>query len=320
MIDKIGSNVAFAADRLRAGKVVAIPTETVYGLAAHALQPESVARIFAVKQRPTFDPLIVHLATSTDLDKYARAVPEQARQLAAAFWPGPLTLVVPKKDLIPELVTAGLPTVGLRVPDHRLTLELLAQLDFPLAAPSANPFGYISPTTARHVYDQLGEQVDYILDGGPCTVGLESTIVGFPAGEPVLYRLGGIALEKLEAVIGKVHLQLNVSSNPQAPGQLTTHYAPRKPLLLGDIATLAKGKDLSKWAVISFQDAYAHLGAGKVVVLSEEGHLEEAAARLFQSLRSLDQWEGEGILAEPFPNEGLGRAINDRLQRAATRS
>ncbi len=320
MIDKIGSNVAFAADRLRAGKVVAIPTETVYGLAANALHPESVARIFAIKQRPAFDPLIVHLAASADLEKYAQSVPEKARQLAAAFWPGPLTLVLPKKDLIPELVTAGLPTVGLRLPNHKLTLELLAQLDFPLAAPSANPFGYISPTTARHVYDQLGEQVDYILDGGPCTVGLESTIVGFPAGEPVLYRLGGIALEKLEAVIGKVHLQLNVSSNPQAPGQLTTHYAPRKPLLLGDIATLAKGKDLSKWAIISFRDAYAQLGAGKVVVLSEDGHLEEAAARLFQVLRSLDQWEGEGILAEPFPEEGLGRAINDRLQRAATHS
>lgn len=319
MIDKIGSNVAFAASRLSGGKVVAIPTETVYGLAANALEPKAVARIFSIKQRPSFDPLIVHIKAMEEVERYAATFPEKAKILAEALWPGPLTLVLPKREVIPDIITAGLPTVGLRIPRHPLTQELLQQLDFPLAAPSANPFGYISPTTAHHVYDQLGEQVDYILDGGPCQVGLESTIIGFEAEEPVLYRLGGIALEALEKVVGKIRIQVNVSSNPQAPGQLKTHYAPRKPLLRGNIRDLAAGKDLSKWAILSFQDAYTDLEAGKVVLLSETGSVEEAAAQLFKALRALDNWEGEGILAEEFPNEGLGRAINDRLLRAATR-
>jgi len=319
MIDKIGSNVAFAVSRLAAGKVVAIPTETVYGLAANALDPKAVARIFTIKQRPSFDPLIVHIKAIEEVERYAAIFPDKAKTLAEAIWPGPLTLVLPKKEVIPDIVTAGLPTVGLRIPRHPLSQELLQRLDFPLAAPSANPFGYISPTTAHHVYDQLGEQVDYILDGGSCQVGLESTIIGFEAEEPVLYRLGGIALETLEKVVGKILIQINVSSNPQAPGQLKTHYAPRKPLLRGNIRAMAAGKDLSKWAILSFQDAYTDLEAGKVILLSESGSFEEAAAQLFQALRTLDNWEGEGILAEEFPNKGLGRAINDRLLRAATR-
>lgn len=319
MVDKIGTNVAFAADRLSAGKVVAIPTETVYGLAANALQPETVAHIFTIKQRPSFDPLIVHIAAIGEVDTYAAAFPQKALQLAEAFWPGPLTLVLPKKPIIPDIVSAGLPTVGLRMPKHPLTQALLQSIAFPLAAPSANPFGYISPTTAQHVYDQLGERVDYILDGGSCTVGLESTIIGFINEEPVLYRLGGIALEALERVVGPITLQLNVSSNPQAPGQLKTHYAPRKPLFVGDIPTLAIGKDLSKWAILSFRKAYADLSPGKAIILSPTGNLEEAAAKLFESLRMLDQWNGDGILAEHFPDKALGRAINDRLRRAAQR-
>lgn len=319
MVDKIGSNVAFAASRLRAGKVVAIPTETVYGLAANALVSASVARIFSIKQRPFFDPLIVHVKSMDEVTRYASHFPPKARLLASSFWPGPLTLVLPKRDVVPDIVTAGLPTLGLRMPRHPLTLDLLQSIDFPLAAPSANPFGYISPTTAHHVYDQLGEQVDYILDGGSCTIGLESTIIGFPADEPVLYRLGGLSLEVLEQTIGPIRVVLNVSSDPVAPGQLTTHYAPRKPLLLGDIQQLARGRNLQEWAILSFRDPYPDLQAKVVHVLSATGDPEEAATKLFSVLRSLDQADVKGILAERLPEQGLGRAINDRLQRAATR-
>lgn len=320
MAPNLGADIGRAARILEAGGVVAIPTETVYGLAANALNPNAVARIFTIKKRPSFDPLIVHIGHKERVHHYATTFPEPAQALATAFWPGSLTLIVEKKPVIPDIVSAGLSTVGLRMPRHPLTLRLLQSLDFPLAAPSANPFGYISPTTARHVYDQLGAQIDYILDGGPCQVGLESTIVGFPEGEPVVYRLGGIAVEQLEEVVGRVKVQLNVSSNPQAPGQLKTHYAPKKPLWLGNIEEMAKKIDVSEWALLSFQTDYTYLGAKMNIRLSSDGLLEEAATRLFAVLRSLDEAPVQGILAERLPDEGLGRAINDRLERAAARS
>ncbi|WP_405512000.1 L-threonylcarbamoyladenylate synthase [Spirosoma sp. KNUC1025] len=187
---QIGTDRQIAKQLLEAGNVVSIPTETVYGLAANALNPDAVLTIFRVKNRPTFDPLIVHTDSLEKLDRFVSTIPESARDLASTYWPGPLTLLLPKKAIIPDLVTAGLPTVGIRIPNHPLTLALLNSLDFPLAAPSANPFGYISPTTAQHVADQLGLQVPYILDGGPATIGIESTIVGFDGNKPTVFRLG----------------------------------------------------------------------------------------------------------------------------------
>lgn len=312
-----GADPSAAAQWLLAGECVGIPTETVYGLAANALEPAAVVKIFEVKNRPAFDPLIVHVPDAAAAERYAADFPPPLRELARRFWPGPLTLLLPKRDVIPDLVTSGLPRVGLRAPAHPLTQALLRELPFPLAAPSANPFGYISPTEARHVYDQLHGKIPYILDGGPCRIGLESTIVGFDDGQVSVYRTGGLALEAIENVVGPVRIALNQSSNPAAPGMLKSHYAPRKLLILGDIdenLSLYSGK---KIGILAFQEKRP-LPAGTLeIVLSATGNLAEAAQRLFAALRTLDQSDVEVILAERAPEEGLGRAINDRLTRAA---
>ena len=312
----IGGDIAAAANCLRKGDLVGIPTETVYGLAANALNPEAVASIFTAKNRPFFDPLIVHLHAEKEVSRYVSHYPEKARILAKAFWPGPLTLVLPKNDIIPDLVTAGQDTVGIRVPSHPVCLSLLQSLDFPLAAPSANPFGYVSPTTAQHVADQLGEKVCYILDGGPCEVGVESTIVGFVDDEPILYRLGGISVEAIEAIVGKVNEQLHSGSNPSAPGQLDAHYSPGCKVIISDILP----ENLpAKTALLRFKSILPGFPAEHQFVLSNNGSLEEAAVHLFALLRQLDGMGYGLIVAERLPNTGLGRAINDRLTRAAAK-
>lgn len=320
----IGTDISAAAHWLMQGACVAIPTETVYGLAANALDPKTVARIFDVKNRPTFDPLIVHVPDLAAVDRYARECPAALRRLAEACWPGPLTLLLPKRANIPDLVTAGLPRVALRAPAHPATQALLHSLPFPLAAPSANPFGYISPTTARHVYDQLQGKIPYILDGGPCPVGVESTIVGEEDGQLVVYRLGGLALEAITGLVGPVQMRLNQSSNPAAPGMLTAHYAPRKPLVLiqpGQPVPQHRRQVGQKIGALVFQNRgqtwMQALPGSQIVVLSESGDLSEAAQRLFAALRQLDQADIDVIWAEACPEEGLGRAINDRLRRAA---
>jgi L-threonylcarbamoyladenylate synthase len=311
----IGKDIAYAKRALEGGGLVAIPTETVYGLAANALDVKAVTKIFIAKKRPYFDPLIVHVASASEVSKYAATIPAVAAELMKRFWPGPLTLLLPKKELVPDLVTSGLDRVGLRCPDHALTLELLNSLSFPLAAPSANPFGYISPTLAQHVQDQLGDEVDYILDGGACVVGLESTIVGFENDQPVIYRVGGLSVEQIETVTGKAEVKLS-TSNPQAPGQLISHYAPRKPLVVGDIDALLKQHAGKKVAVLSFRHSFSSENIIKQLVLAPSGNVEEAAQHLFAYMRMLDASEAEIILAAPAPEEGLGRAINDRLKRA----
>ena len=235
-----GTDLVYAAELLKAGRLVAIPTETVYGLAGNAFDTVAVSDIFAVKHRPTFDPLIVHTWCLERMQALVGDFPPDAQRLAVDFLPGPLTLLLPKAEAIPDIVTAGSPLVAVRIPRHPLTLRLLEMLDFPLAAPSANPFGYISPTTAAHVERQLGDKIPYILDGGPCTVGLESTIVGFVDGRPVIYRKGGVSVEAIEAVVGKVAVRPHSSSNPLAPGMLKSHYAPHTPILLGDISAILK--------------------------------------------------------------------------------
>jgi L-threonylcarbamoyladenylate synthase len=312
-----GQDITRAKELLQQGQLVAIPTETVYGLAGNALDPQAVLSIFQVKNRPSFDPLIIHVDSLGKLSAFVTEVPLQARRLAERYWPGPLTLLLPKASLIPDLVTSGLDTVAVRVPDHPLTLELLRSLDFPLAAPSANPFGYISPTRAEHVAQQLGEKIPYILDGGECAVGIESTIIGFPGGQPYIYRLGGLALEAIEACIGKVSLGPYSSSNPQAPGMLKSHYAPRKPFRLLDSLEQAPQEQPGTTGYLRFERLLPGVPAEFQRVLSPTGNLEEAAHRLFAWLRELDSLPVRQILAEKVPDTGLGRAINDRLKRAA---
>lgn len=314
-----GRDTAKAAAILSAGGLVAIPTETVYGLAANGLDEEAVLRIFTAKQRPHFDPLILHVAGIEAARALCIDMPPAARALAQRFWPGPLTLLLPKRAHVPDLVTSGLPRVALRVPDHPLTLELLRSVGFPLAAPSANPFGYVSPTRPDHVAAQLGSQVDYIFDGGTCRVGVESTIVGFESGQAVVHRLGGLPLEVLESVAGPLRLALNQNDNPAAPGMISNHYAPLKPVLLGDLATLLASHGGDRSGIIAFRRVPTAAGE-HALVLSPNGNLAEAARQLFTALRHFDACEVDRILVEPVPDEGLGRAINDRLLRASRRA
>lgn len=314
--------IAAAAQKLRAGGLVAMPTETVYGLAANAFDSLAVARIFDVKQRPHFDPLIVHVGSFDDLERIASQVSEDARRLCQRFWPGPLTVVLPKHPEVPDLVTAGLPTVAIRMPAHPVALALIRAAGFPLAAPSANPFGYISPTTAEHVRRQLGGKVDTVLDGGACAIGIESTIIGWHHNGPSLLRAGGLPTEEIEAIIGKLQRgsvpTLPHDPRPEAPGQLLRHYSPRTPMLLLETPDQEATP----------QGAYGWLGLHTprnpeafraVEILSESGDLREAAANLFSAMHRLDALGLDGIIARPLPERGLGRAINDRLRRAAAR-
>jgi len=306
--------IAQAAAVIRAGGLVAFPTETVYGLGAHALNERAVAQIFEVKGRPTFDPLIVHVADRAGAEALVTEWPAPARVLADHFWPGPLTLVLPKRAEVPDLVTAGEPTVAVRVPSHPLALELLRAARVPVAAPSANLFGRISPTTAAHVEEQLGGAVKWILDGGPTTVGVESTIVAFPDGRPVLLRPGGVPLEVIEGLIGPVETPGPEVRATMAPGQLPQHYAPRTPLYILPRRPPPGVGPIGRLALIPPADP------GDVLeILSPTGDLAEAAARLFAAMRRLDQAGVAAIVADPVPAIGLGRAIMDRLRRAAFR-
>lgn len=315
----IGEDINLAANLLKEGKLVAIPTETVYGLAANGLDTDAIIKIYQAKNRPLFDPLILHSNSIQKIENLADLSNPLARKLAETFWPGPLTLVLPRKKIIPDLITSGLETVAVRIPRHPLTLKLLSVLEFPLAAPSANPFGYISPTTAQHVAAQLGDKVDYILDGGACSVGLESTIIGFENEQPVIYRLGGLAVEAIEKITGKISINRNLSSNPKAPGMLKTHYAPRKPLLIGDIAKLLEENNHKKCGVLSFSETFTGNNVLAMELLSTQKDYAEAARNLFSKMRLLDESEAELILTEFLPEDFLGKAINDRLIRAAAK-
>jgi L-threonylcarbamoyladenylate synthase len=311
----IGTDIKFAKILLTQGDLVAIPTETVYGLAANAFDAAAVAKIYTTKERPTFDPLIVHTDSLVKVQSFVNEIPEMALQLANKFWPGPLTLLLKKKSVVSDLVTAGLDTVAVRIPRHALTKSLLSQLDFPLAAPSANPFGYISPTTSQHVADQLGDKIGYILEGGASDIGVESTIIGFEDGQAVVHRLGGMSVEEIEEVTGLVKLLPHSSSNPTAPGMLDSHYAPAKALVLGDIPTLVEKYKKENLAILAFQET--PVDQPHYHYLSQTGDLTEAAQNLFSKLRALDKLPIDKIIAERVPDHGLGRAINDRLSRAA---
>lgn len=317
---EIGKDIAKAKALLEQGKLVAIPTETVYGLAGNALDASAVTKIFSTKERPYFDPLIVHVPDVDSVKKYTQHIPSKALALMKEFWPGPITFLLDRKEIIPDLVTSGLDRVGIRCPNHDLTHELLKSLSFPLAAPSANPFGYVSPTNPEHVNEQMGDRIDYILDGGECDVGIESTIIGFENDTAVVYRMGGLSVEKIELIIGDVEVRINSVSNPLAPGQLQSHYAPRKMLKIGNIDKLLEECKHIKVGVLSFQKKYASHSIERQIVLSASGDLNEAAQKLFSALRELDKSSVELILTEEVPNIGLGRAINDRLRRASVNS
>ncbi len=313
--------IARAAELIRRGKLVAFPTETVYGLGADALNPEAVARIFEVKRRPRFDPLIVHIADPREVEGLCERVGERARLLMEKFWPGPLTLVLPKRRKVPEIVTAGLPTVAVRMPDHPVALELIRRAQTPIAAPSANPFGYLSPTTAEHVYEQLGEQIELILDGGPCRVGVESTIVDLTGEEPELLRAGGVPVEELERVLGREIRVSREGDRPRSPGQLPKHYSPRTPIQLAEPGQAAHTQlpEGKRVGLLLFRAPGVALeGFAHVEVLSERGEPREAAANLFAALHRLDRAGLDLIVAELAPEEGLGLAINERLRKAAS--
>ncbi|MDH3709815.1 MAG: L-threonylcarbamoyladenylate synthase [Cyclobacteriaceae bacterium] len=314
---EIGQDIIQAKNLLDQGELVAIPTETVYGLAGNARNESAVARIFEVKKRPFFDPLIVHIGAISQLSEIADDLPSWAEALAHKFWPGPLTLVLPKSPAIPDLVSAGLPTVAVRMPNHNLTLNLLSTLSYPLAAPSANPFGYISPTTAEHVQAQLGDDIAYILDGGPCMVGIESTIVGYDDSNAIIYRKGGIPLEEIAEITGSL-TRVEDHSDPLAPGMLKSHYAPSKKVVMGEISDLLKTHASQQIGILSFRKQFSEVAASRQIQLTSDGDLKEAAKNLFAALRKLDAMPITHILVEPVPDQGLGQAINDRLRRASS--
>jgi len=314
-------NLARLARALQRGELVAVPTETVYGLAANALDAAACRQIFRAKRRPATDPLIVHVGSLAELDRIAEASPA-ARRLARAFWPGPLTLVLPKRPIVPDAVTAGLPSVAVRISAHPLLHRLLVRSGLALAAPSANPFGYISPTTAAHVRESLGRKISAILDGGPCAIGLESTIVDLrdPA-RPRLLRPGAVTRPAIEKVLGRrlaVHRGSGSASRAQAaPGQLARHYSPRTPTILHRRLTLAQaqsGKAGEAW--VFFRRPVGKPGSN-VFWLDAAGDPRRAARNLFRLLRRLDAGGWRRIHLEEAPGQGLAEAINDRLRRAA---
>jgi len=305
-----------AAAIIRGGGLVAFPTETVYGLGADACNARAVARIFEVKGRPRMDPLIVHVGGWEEALLYGEMSAPPARSLAERFWPGPLTLVVPRKDRTPWIVTAGLETVAIRVPAHPAALELIRASGCGIAAPSANRFGRVSPSEAIHVAQQLGEKVDLILDAGKCPVGVESTILSLAGAVPRLLRAGGTPLEEIENVIGEIERPTGDPSRPESPGQMERHYATRTPL------TLTTEENLDPETLRSRRTGLLALvapsrpeGFAAIEILSESGDLREAAANLFSALHRLDELNLDCLVAFQVPETGLGLAIMDRLRR-----
>jgi len=309
-------NILKAAILLEQGNVVAIPTETVYGLAANAFDENAVKQIFEIKQRPLFNPLIVHIKSIEDLLNVATNIPPKAWLLAKYFWPGALTLVLPKKETIPSIVTAGKETVGVRVPSHPVALSLLEEIDFPLAAPSANPFGYISPTSAAHVQKQLGNKIPFILDGGNCDKGIESTIIGFENNEPILYRVGAISKETIEKCIGRIGVKTKAAASPEAPGMLSKHYSPRTPFMVSEniLSDIEKYKNQAVGFLV-FSNEVNEISE-KFIHLTKNENLDEAAQNLYSAMHHLDEAGYTLIIAEKFPETGIGISLNDRLYRA----
>ena len=313
----ITKNIALARDVLVQDGIVAIPTETVYGLAGNAFSETAVKQIFGLKKRPFFNPLILHIKSMECLPSVAREIPEAAFKLASSFWPGALTLVLKKQAHISDLVTSGMDTVAVRVPNHPVALKLLEQLDFPWAAPSANPFGSISPTTAQHVHHYFEETLSIILDGGACEKGIESTIIGFENDEPVLYRHGAVSIEEIEMVVGKIKIVTEKSDKPKAPGMLSRHYAPNTEThLVTNISESIHSFSDKKIGLLLFMENSQTQDCLFQEVLSTTGDFDEAARNVYAALHRLDLSDVDVILVEKLPDIGIGKSINDRLKRA----
>ncbi len=316
-------SIEAAVDFLQRDKVVAIPTETVYGLAANAFSETAVSRVFETKDRPSYNPLIVHIANYERLTDLVSFFPENAKILADKFWPGPLTLLLAKRDSVSDQITAGKPTVAIRMPSHPIAQDLLKKLDFPLVAPSANRFKHISPTKPSHVFDSLGAEVP-IIDGGECKLGLESTIVGFDdQGRPVVYRQGTISLESLQEVLPETYL-LHQSSSAEvsivAPGMIKRHYAPNTPLKIVDSIEkhLEEFGSENKIGVIYPAHTKPHQLAAQTIALSRGGDLNEIAEKLYAAFHQLDKQNLDYLVIERFENIGLGRTLNDKITRASS--
>lgn len=314
----IGNEIRKAKKLLEQGELVAIPTETVYGLAANAFNVDAVLKIYEVKNRPKFNPLIIHSNSLERFKEWGIVVSDKLKLLADRFSPGPITFVVSKSAQIPDIISAGQDSVAIRIPNHPVALQLLSELDFPLAAPSANPSEYVSPTTAFHVQAQLNEKIQYILDGGPCEIGVESTIVDMRSEKVRLLRLGGISKEEIEETLGEEIEDLLVSDNIIAPGMMKRHYATQHPILFEE--DLVKASITENTFALRFKDYADYLPKERQFILSPNGDLKVAAANLFSILRKMDELEMDMIIAERLPNIGIGRAINDRLERAASKN
>ena len=311
-------NIERAAVLIRSGGVIAFPTETVYGLGANAFNPQAMLRIFEIKNRPSFDPLIVHIANIDSVKKLCADVSPLAKKLMKKFWPGPLTLVLPKNKTVPDVVTSGLPTVAVRMPSHPVALALVRCAGVPIAAPSANPFGCLSPTTAAHVIKYLDGQIDLVLDGGKCPMGVESTIFDLTGEKPTLLRPGALSIEAIKEIVGEIGLNRN-PTKPLAPGGLPQHYSPQTPLKLINNLKVMPMDHRKKKGLLTFRQPKNELPFfQRIEVLSQAADLREAAANLFSCLHKLDEEGLDVIYAEHVPEVGLGRAIMDRLRRASS--
>lgn len=314
----ISNDINKAVEFLNNENIIAIPTETVYGLAGNIYSDKAIRKIFEVKQRPLINPLIIHLYSIDQLDEVVSEFPPKAKLLAESFWPGSLTLVLKKKSTIPDLITAGNETVAVRIPNHSVTLKLLKKLAYPLAAPSANPYNRISPTNALHVENYFKNAIKMVLEGGECKNGLESTIVGFEKNEPVIYRLGAISLEEIEKIIGKIEIRNKKEKSLRTPGMSKKHYSPTTTTYLtNDVTKMATDFKDRTIGLLTFSETITASNIKHLEILSQKADLKEAAANLYNSLHKLDKLNLDLIIAQRFPDFGLGKSINDRLERAA---
>ena len=312
----VSTDIHYAAQLIRDGKIVAFPTETVYGLGADALNALAVARIFELKERPSFDPLIVHIADLADISRLTRTTDNRVQLLAKAFWPGPLTIILPKSSLIPDIVTSGMDTVGIRMPANPIALALIREAGCPVAAPSANKFGQLSPTLAKHVAKQLPD-VDYILDGGQSEVGIESTIISLNDRGFEILRHGSITREEIEEIIPFYALPEEEKTNIVSPGMLKSHYSPGKPMYILD-ADYKEPTDRSRMGLLSYKGENTG-GYACVETLSPTGDLKTCAINLFAAIHRLEESDIECIVSQVVPENGIGIAVMDKLRKAAYR-
>lgn len=314
---RIGTDSSVAKHLLDNEEIVAIPTETVYGLAANAFSEKAVKKVYEAKKRPANNPLIVHVSSKERLQELTKDINDKAAILIDNFMPGPLTILLPKNELIPDFVTSGLPDVAIRIPAHPLTAKLLSLLDYPLAAPSANPFGYISPTNALHVFEQMNSKIPYILDGGQCNKGIESTIVGFKQGDVVVYRAGSVTIGAIESLVGKVTLNTD-TEKVVAPGMFRKHYSPHTPLIVTDDLgeAIAANKE-RKIGIITYDYYHTDYPTDHQILLGKSVHMAEVAQNLYSALHKMDASCFDLIIVKKLPETDLGIAINEKLYRAA---